>query len=51
MRAGNWGVPNTTEWLNDVLAPGGRIGIDPVSNILNSCDVFVDITMFSYACV
>ncbi|PWA90216.1 metallopeptidase M24 family protein [Artemisia annua] len=29
MRAGNWGVPNTTEWLNDVLAPGGRIGIDP----------------------
>ncbi|KAK9054796.1 hypothetical protein SSX86_025875 [Deinandra increscens subsp. villosa] len=29
MRSGNWGVPNTTEWLNDVLAPGGRIGIDP----------------------
>ncbi|XP_071725503.1 aminopeptidase P2 [Rutidosis leptorrhynchoides] len=29
MRAGNWGVPNTTEWLTDVLAPGGRIGIDP----------------------
>ncbi|KAF5803227.1 putative xaa-Pro aminopeptidase [Helianthus annuus] len=29
MRAGNWGVPNTTEWLNDVLVPGGRIGIDP----------------------
>ncbi|KAL8237413.1 hypothetical protein R6Q59_018494 [Mikania micrantha] len=29
MRAGNWGVPSTTEWLNDVLAPGGRIGIDP----------------------
>ncbi|CAI9274428.1 unnamed protein product [Lactuca saligna] len=21
----NWGVPNTTQWLNDVLAPGGRI--------------------------
>ncbi|KAL4556321.1 hypothetical protein LXL04_038969 [Taraxacum kok-saghyz] len=29
MRAGNWGVPNTTEWLNDVLASGARIGIDP----------------------
>ncbi|KAI3509200.1 hypothetical protein L1887_24291 [Cichorium endivia] len=29
MRAGNWGVPNTTEWLNDALAPGCRIGIDP----------------------
>lgn len=33
MRSGNWGVPSTTEWLNDVLAPGGRIGIDPVSRI------------------
>ncbi|XP_022010997.1 aminopeptidase P2 isoform X2 [Helianthus annuus] len=32
MRAGNWGVPNTTEWLNDVLVPGGRIGIDPRGN-------------------
>ncbi|XP_047315787.1 aminopeptidase P2 [Impatiens glandulifera] len=29
MRAGNFGVPTTSEWLNDVLAPGGRIGIDP----------------------
>ncbi|PON76408.1 Creatinase [Parasponia andersonii] len=29
MRAGNLGVPTTGEWLNDVLAPGGRIGIDP----------------------
>ncbi|KAF4369704.1 hypothetical protein F8388_015791 [Cannabis sativa] len=32
MRAGNLGVPTTSEWLNDVLAPGGRVGIDPVSN-------------------
>ncbi|KAL5566074.1 hypothetical protein UlMin_029238 [Ulmus minor] len=29
MRAGNLGVPTTSEWLNDVLAPGGKIGIDP----------------------
>lgn len=34
MRAGNLGVPTTSEWLNDVLAPGGRVGIDPVSNTL-----------------
>ncbi|XP_073005199.1 aminopeptidase P2 [Typha latifolia] len=29
MRSGNHGVPTTTEWLNDVLTPGCRIGIDP----------------------
>lgn len=29
MRAGNTGVPTTSEWLSDVLAPGCRIGIDP----------------------
>ncbi|KAK7337786.1 hypothetical protein VNO77_18373 [Canavalia gladiata] len=29
MRAGNSGVPTTSEWLNDVLPPGGRVGIDP----------------------
>ncbi|GAB4835827.1 Aminopeptidase P2 [Ancistrocladus abbreviatus] len=29
MRAGNIGVPTTTEWLNDVLTPGCRVGIDP----------------------
>ncbi|ONI04507.1 hypothetical protein PRUPE_6G325100 [Prunus persica] len=29
MRAGSLGVPTTIEWLNDVLAPGGRVGIDP----------------------
>ncbi|KAI3900745.1 hypothetical protein MKW92_036320 [Papaver armeniacum] len=29
MRAGNYGVPTTTEWLNDVLDPGCRVGIDP----------------------
>ncbi|XP_010935071.1 aminopeptidase P2 [Elaeis guineensis] len=29
MRSGNLGVPTTTEWLNDVLAPGCRVGIDP----------------------
>ncbi|OMO83345.1 putative Xaa-Pro aminopeptidase P-like protein [Corchorus capsularis] len=33
MCAGNHGVPSTREWLNDVLAPGGRVGIDPVSNL------------------
>lgn len=32
MRAGNSGVPSTSEWLNNVLSPGSRIGIDPVSN-------------------
>ncbi|PPR97346.1 hypothetical protein GOBAR_AA23319 [Gossypium barbadense] len=35
MRAGNFGVPQASEWLNDVLAPGGRVGIDPVSNLFN----------------
>lgn len=34
MRAGNLGVPTSSEWLNGVLTPGSRIGIDPVSNIL-----------------
>ncbi|GLT94930.1 hypothetical protein SLE2022_126410 [Rubroshorea leprosula] len=29
MRAGNFGVPTASEWLNSVLAPGGRVGIDP----------------------
>ncbi|KAJ0982680.1 hypothetical protein J5N97_010935 [Dioscorea zingiberensis] len=29
MRSGNPGVPTTIEWLNDVLTPGCRIGIDP----------------------
>ncbi|MFS7986651.1 putative hydrolase [Helianthus anomalus] len=29
MRSGSSGVPSTAEWLNDVLAPGSRIGIDP----------------------
>ncbi|XP_015875200.2 aminopeptidase P2 [Ziziphus jujuba] len=29
MRAGNFGVPTTSEWLNDFLPPGGRVGIDP----------------------
>ncbi|XP_074583171.1 aminopeptidase P2 [Curcuma longa] len=29
MRSGNHGVPTTSEWLNDVLAPGCKIGIDP----------------------
>jgi Xaa-Pro aminopeptidase len=32
MRAGNPGVPTTSEWLNDVLAPGAKVGVDPVSN-------------------
>ncbi|AEE74224.1 Metallopeptidase M24 family protein [Arabidopsis thaliana] len=29
MRAGNPGVPTASEWIADVLAPGGRVGIDP----------------------
>ncbi|KAL9253418.1 Aminopeptidase P2-like protein [Drosera capensis] len=29
MRAGNVGVPTTAEWLNDVLHPGCKVGIDP----------------------
>uniref|UniRef100_A0A1J3G798 Putative Xaa-Pro aminopeptidase P n=1 Tax=Noccaea caerulescens TaxID=107243 RepID=A0A1J3G798_NOCCA len=29
MRAGNPGVPTASEWVADVLAPGGRVGIDP----------------------
>ncbi|XP_021859471.1 aminopeptidase P2 [Spinacia oleracea] len=29
MRAGNMGVPTLSEWLNDVLPPGSRVGIDP----------------------
>ncbi|GJN09927.1 hypothetical protein PR202_ga27981 [Eleusine coracana subsp. coracana] len=29
MRSGNHGVPTTSEWLNDVLPSGGRVGIDP----------------------
>lgn len=31
MRNGNLGVPTTIEWLNDLLDPGRRVGIDPVS--------------------
>lgn len=30
MRSGNFGVPTTTEWLNEVLPPGCKIGVDPV---------------------
>ncbi|TVU40093.1 hypothetical protein EJB05_13542 [Eragrostis curvula] len=29
MRSGNHGVPTTSEWLNEVLPSGGRVGIDP----------------------
>lgn len=36
MRAGNLGVPTTSEWLNGVLNPGCRVGIDPVSKISSS---------------
>lgn len=31
MRSGNPGVPTISEWLNEVLIPGCRVGIDPVS--------------------
>ncbi|XP_022858823.1 probable Xaa-Pro aminopeptidase P [Olea europaea var. sylvestris] len=33
MRAGNLGVPTSSEWLNGVLTPGSRIGIDPLLNV------------------
>lgn len=46
MRSGNHGVPTTSEWLNDVLAPGCRIGIDPVSFILIPYCILMNI--FSY---
>lgn len=36
MRAGTPGVPSASEWLNDVLPPGCRVGIDPVSNVSKS---------------
>ncbi|KAJ3705435.1 hypothetical protein LUZ61_009140 [Rhynchospora tenuis] len=29
MRSGTRGVPTASEWLNDILPPGARIGIDP----------------------
>ncbi|KAG0479053.1 hypothetical protein HPP92_013772 [Vanilla planifolia] len=29
MRSGNIGVPMIAEWLNEVLSPGCRIGVDP----------------------
>ncbi|BAF21063.1 aminopeptidase P2 isoform X2 [Oryza sativa Japonica Group] len=29
MRSGNQGVPTTSEWLNEVLPSGCRVGIDP----------------------
>ena len=49
MRAGNMGAPTTAEWLNDVLAPGSRVGIDPVRNtkllaLLLSYDFMISIS-------
>lgn len=49
MRAGNLGVPTTSEWLNDVLAPGCRIGIDPVNffmAVIASRTIFCPVTDF-----
>lgn len=43
MRAGNFGVPTTSEWLNDVLAPGCRVGIDPVSYLFCPNEAHLDI--------
>ncbi|XP_008802676.2 aminopeptidase P2 isoform X2 [Phoenix dactylifera] len=40
MRSGNLGVPTTPEWLNDVLAPGCRVGIDPRGNDVPHSPVF-----------
>ncbi|KAL9684131.1 hypothetical protein QQ045_021565 [Rhodiola kirilowii] len=36
MRAGSQGVPTTSEWLNDVLSPGCKVGIDPGKYILTA---------------
>ncbi|KAJ0078498.1 hypothetical protein Patl1_22629 [Pistacia atlantica] len=41
MRSGNLGVPTISEWLNSVLVPGGRVGIDPEHRFINH---------LSYAC-
>ncbi|XP_057778182.1 aminopeptidase P2 [Salvia miltiorrhiza] len=38
MRAGNLGVPTVSEWLNGVLAPGSRVGIDPFLFSSDSAD-------------
>ncbi|KAG6427300.1 hypothetical protein SASPL_111542 [Salvia splendens] len=38
MRAGNLGVPTTSEWLNGILAPGSRVGIDPFLFSSDSAD-------------
>ncbi|CAN1232890.1 Aminopeptidase P2 [Linum perenne] len=38
MRAGNNGVPTPSEWLNDVLAPRAKVGIDPTEQFLFSFD-------------
>ncbi|KAL6639077.1 hypothetical protein ACP70R_022807 [Stipagrostis hirtigluma subsp. patula] len=38
MRSGNHGVPTTSEWLNDVLPSGCRVGIDPLMQFLFSFD-------------
>lgn len=46
MRAGNLGVPTASEWLNDVLAPGCRVGIDPVTYAL--LPLFYLVFTFSY---
>jgi hypothetical protein len=40
MRSGTHGVPTTSEWLNDILPPGARIGIDPVSSVLPLFAIF-----------
>ncbi|CAD5174420.1 aminopeptidase P2 [Musa acuminata AAA Group] len=42
MRSGNHGVPTTSEWLNDVLAPGCRIGIDPFLFSSNAAEELKD---------
>lgn len=44
MRSGNHGVPTTSEWLNDVLPSGGRVGIDPVSSFFILNIVFLDLS-------
>ncbi|CAI0460071.1 unnamed protein product [Linum tenue] len=49
MRAGNLGVPTASEWLNDVLAPGAKVAIDPVSNFVSNFDALNWLQQFLFS--
>uniref|UniRef100_A0A0D9WWP6 Aminopeptidase P N-terminal domain-containing protein n=1 Tax=Leersia perrieri TaxID=77586 RepID=A0A0D9WWP6_9ORYZ len=42
MRSGNNGVPTTSEWLNEVLPSGCRVGIDPFLFSFDAADELKD---------